>query len=189
MSLAAVVVVFGGHSALLQVRSASLRIHGLPPPTVKRSSALWVARTMYSTPGSSSSSTSTCGTLSKDGLLSASWLLSSCSLGSCGLASVVSSSGSLSGSCGSSSAASTTFVDVSGRGAFHPKTKYLNHNKPFRRRGRMHLRRRLVQDLQNPSNIYHWMTQIQHPHRAFHTDLRRDDPTPKRFAGCMSREA
>ena len=46
------------------------------------------SRTEQSTHGSSPSSDSSCGTLSGEGLLSASWLLSSCSSWSCGLASV-----------------------------------------------------------------------------------------------------
>ena len=59
-----------------------LRIHDVIPFAANKSSALCVARTMQSTHGSSSSSGSSFGASSKEGLLSASWLLSSFSLGS-----------------------------------------------------------------------------------------------------------
>ena len=61
-----------------------------------------------STNGSSSPSGSSFEISSKEGLLSASWLLSSCSLRSWWLGSVVSFSGSLAGSWGSPSAVSST---------------------------------------------------------------------------------
>ena len=58
-----------------------LRIHDVIPFTVNKTSAFWVARTLWSTPGSSSSFRSSGGTLLREELLSASWLHSSCSLG------------------------------------------------------------------------------------------------------------
>ena len=81
-----------------------LKIHDMIPFAGNKSSALSVARTLQSNRGSSSSSGSSFGTSSTEGLLFAAWLLS-CSLGSWTLGSVVSSSGSLSGIVSSTLAA------------------------------------------------------------------------------------
>ena len=84
-----------------------LSIQDVIPFAADKSSALRVARTMWSTYESNVSSASSCGMLSKEEVISPSCTISSLSLRSCGLATVVSSFGSLSESCGSSSA---TFV-------------------------------------------------------------------------------
>ena len=75
---------FGNHSCFHYILLC-LMIHDVTPFAVNRSFALWVACTTQSTHGSSSSSGSSCGTLSKEELVLESWLLYFRSLGSCGL--------------------------------------------------------------------------------------------------------
>ena len=93
------VVVFGSHSCSLSKHPALSEDPRRDPISGLRAT----------THGFRSSSKSSSGTLSKEWLL-VSWLLSSGSLGFCGLASIVSSSDSLSVSCGSSSATSSKFA-------------------------------------------------------------------------------
>ena len=92
--------------ACLQL-ALSENIHDVIPHGAKRSSAFCFALVMQSTHSFSSSSGLI---LSKEGLLSASWLLSLCSLRSWLLCSVVSCPCSLSGSWGSTSAVTSTLA-------------------------------------------------------------------------------
>ena len=87
-----------------------LRIHEVVPFAANKSSVLWLARILWSIHGSTSSSGSSHGdALAMARLLSMSRLLSSCPLRWKWLCSIVSSSGSLSGSWCSPSAISSTF--------------------------------------------------------------------------------
>ena len=72
------------HSAWLILLGSSRRIHDVIQLAANKSSALCVACTILASHGSSSSSVSSCGTLSQEGMLSASWSLSSDSLGLAG---------------------------------------------------------------------------------------------------------
>ena len=88
------------------------RIHDRITTAANKSSALWVARTIFCKRMAPIRILNGLVVLGrKMELLSATWLLSSFSKGSCGLASVVPSSDTISLSRGSSSTASSTFAD------------------------------------------------------------------------------